>query len=625
MINRTCYIVSDRKASICHSRAGGNPDGGLLNHCKNWIPACAGMTDGGLLNHCKNWIPACAGMTDIGLNSRRNRFSVRHYISFSLIICLLNGFCSTCSGASIGSAYVPVGDPVYEFLEICASKGAVPISSVHSRPLTRIETGRLLMQAARNFDLLLDRVLENDLVYYLREYAPDIRRMQSAQEKPKRQVRSIVFNPEKALQSPHKHLSSVKSENFSFAFDLTARARSDFSSKSTVFRRGTGIRFFGDFGDVTGYYFRFTDNVERGRGEYFSRGDLLYDRYGYVGPLTGGVETYYDMTEAYVSASWKLVDITFGKDRVAWGAGDELLLLSGNAPSFNHLRMSFALGSKASFKYLVGKLNPYSAVGDTLYTTANGWDRVLPADKWITAHRLEYTLGERISIAVCEALIWGDRGFEPAYLNPLNFLFSAEHDGGDLDNVLLAGDLVYRFSNMGIVYTSLLLDDLKISALGKRSSSNKFGFTAGMKIFECGLDGLSSGLEYVRLQPYVYTHFFPVNRYSTWTSSLGANLRPNSDRIRFQIKYKPRRNIAFKVRIDRNRHGDTGGTLDDAYMRGTSPDVYFLTGERTQWTEIESSVSWEFLTGAVVEAGRISGEKTSFLPDRYYLGIGYRY
>ena len=46
------YPVSDRKLSFCHSYAepvldligDGNPDDSLLNYCKNWIPAFAGMT-----------------------------------------------------------------------------------------------------------------------------------------------------------------------------------------------------------------------------------------------------------------------------------------------------------------------------------------------------------------------------------------------------------------------------------------------------------------------------------------------------------------------------------------------------------------------------------------------------
>ena len=86
MIHPTkAYLVSDRKASLCHSRAGGNPDGCLLNHCKNWIGRAFGLP-------CSSPAPrsgsraGCAGMTDGGLNSRRNRFLVRHYLESWIVM-----------------------------------------------------------------------------------------------------------------------------------------------------------------------------------------------------------------------------------------------------------------------------------------------------------------------------------------------------------------------------------------------------------------------------------------------------------------------------------------------------------------------------------------------------------
>jgi len=549
-----------------------------------------------------------------------------------LIIFVLTGVGFSIEDTEVASAYVPVEDPVYHFLENCAARGVLPMSCTTLKPLSRSEISLLLHGVVSGFDKLNDKVLMADLDYYFSEYSLDVERLNKSDRVPQRQVRSVLYNPAKALNSPHWHFSAINSDYFSFVCDPVGRIQWDFSDDRTILRRASGLQFRGDIVNRLGYYFRFVDNTERGNGPYSKRDSLLEDRYGYVGPLLGGKETYYDMTEAYLTTTWKMFEFAFGKDRAAWGPGEERLLLSGYSPSFNHFNFRCQLGSKVRFSYIVGKLHPCdsegNALGDTLYRTNEGWTRVVPSDKWITAHRLEYFLGKSIVIGVSEALIWGERGLDFAYLNPLNFLFSAEHDGGDLDNVLLEGDLSVRLARLGILYGSLLIDDLKISTLGEGDPGNRFGLTIGMRIYNLGLDGIETGLEYVRLEPFVYSHFYAVNRYTTWTSNLGSSLKPNSDRIRWLLNYRPLRQVALNLRVDWNRHASTGGEIEQIIPRnsGELPStVDFLDGDRSDWTEIETSILWEFFTGTICKAGWITGAESTAIPDRFFIGISYRY
>ena len=258
------------------------------------------------------------------------------------------------------------------------------------------------------------------------------------------------------------------------------------------------------------------------------------------------------------------------------------------------------------------------------YRTPEGWDRVKINPKWIAAHRLEYTPAHWLLLSVSEAVIWGERGLDAAYLNPLYFLYSAQHDGGDRDNVVMSGDFVARLPFRGIFYGALLIDDMKISKLGKGDAGNKLGFLTGVFSTDLFLDGLDVGIEYTRLEPYVYSHFYPINRFSNWNSSLGADLQPNSDRLELTLLYRPTFDITLNLSSALNRHGSLGGSVEESLPHSGLHSVHFLDGIRTNWSASKIGIEWEAVPGCLVELGNITGDRQSIIPDRYYISIGYR-
>ncbi len=544
-----------------------------------------------------------------------------------LITCLaiLTGANAVSAGAA-GSACVPVSDPVYDFLEACVARGILPLWSINMRPLSRARIGDLLQLVIMDYPKLADKVLEAELDYYLREFAGDIINRSDRSGSDARTLRLVRYDPVKALHDPHWHAVVFRRDGFDFTLDPLIRFRVDADRDQSIFRRATGIQFRAVYDGGIGCYFRFVDHVERGNGPYLSRADLLEDRYGYVGPLQGARETYYDMTEAYLATELSNFEFAFGKDRLSWGpARGNDLLLSGTAPSFNQLRIGFRPFDKVRFGYVLGCLQAWNAPTDTLYQTDRGWTRISRPKKWIAAHRVEYMPWGWISLSVNESVIWGDRGLDWSYINPINFYFSAEHDGDDQDNVLLSGDCIVRIGRSGLLYGELLIDDMKLSTLGEGDPGNKFGVVIGAKLLDTGLDGLTSGIEYARLDPYVYTHFYPVNRYSNWTSSLGSDLAANSDRLRCRLRYRPRRNVELRVEIDRHRRGTVGADPYDSVERNHKGSVRFLDGNPESWISAGSRFSWEPAVGVVLGAGWISNDRRSFVRDRFYLEAGYRY
>jgi len=557
--------------------------------------------------------------------------NLRSLLSTAWIALLIST--ASLQAAENASAYVPVGDPVYGFIERCISRELLPIWSINTRPVSRLTVGRLLKRAAIHYPRVKDQIWRADLVYYLREFA-EVGQVsvpvptESEKSKTTREIRMAGYNPMEALKRPHWHAAAFRTDRFSFVFDPLIWFRSDVGRDKSIFRRATGIQFRGDYNGRIGFYFRFVDHVERGNGPYDRDGrkKLLDDRYGYVGPLQGGSVVYYDLTEAYLTANLSGVELVFGKDRAAWGASrDGGLLLSGLSPSFNQFRLSTELFDKVRFSYLLGYLHAYDTPAYILYQTDHGWMRIARPDKWIVAHRVEYMPWESLVIAVNESVIWGDRGLDFAYMNPLNFYYSAEHDGGDHDNALMSGDIMYRFGGTALVYCELLIDDMKVSKLGSGDPSNKFGFLFGCKLLDMGLDGLRCGFEYMSINPYVYSHFFPVNRYSTWTSSLGSDIDPNSDRFRLWVNYHPIRSLGFDLKVDQNRSGETGSNLAVPLPPEFTGEIHFLDGNPDSWITIETAVKWEPLTSVFLRAGWINQDKRSIVPDRFYLELGYRY
>ena len=459
---------------------------------------------------------------------------------------------SALSAELVGSAYVPLEDPVYKLIEQCEMRGLIPVGSLNVRPITRLKAATFLLEAAVDYELLGDRILQADLDYYIREYSEECIRLAKEIKPEKRSVRSLSYNPIPSIKASHWHLIRYKNDTFRFICDPLFTFRRDWKTDSegwNVARRSWGVRFWGDLSGGLGYYFQFVDRLERGRGKYLSREDLLEDRYGYVGPLLGGKETYYDQTDAHLGLKVGRFDLFFGKDRPAWGPSADRLLIGGQGPSYDNLRVGLRLTDFLRFTYLLGKLHPWDVPTDPLYRTEEGWTRLATVNKWLTAHRLDVAIGDNVTIGLSEALVWGERGLDIAYLNPLNFLFSAEHDGGDQDNVLLSVDASCRVLNRGRVWGALLIDDLKLSTIGKGNPGNKVGWTGGIEAGDCGVDGLGARLDYTRLEPYVYSHFYPVNRFSHWTTCLGSDLKPNSDRLRGSFSMRPYREIEIDLSL----------------------------------------------------------------------------
>jgi hypothetical protein len=110
--------------------------------------------------------------------------------------------------------------------------------------------------------------------------------------------------------------------------------------------------------------------------------------------------------------------------------------------------------------------------------------------KYNTTHYLSMNIGSNFNVMLLESVIFQskdstyNRGYEVEYLNPFVFFRPQEYSLGSTDNVLLALQSSYYFSNKKhCVYFQLPLDEFVLKEITKRSKwwANKYGLQLGVK------------------------------------------------------------------------------------------------------------------------------------------------
>ncbi|MBK7946515.1 MAG: hypothetical protein IPJ85_15005 [Flavobacteriales bacterium] len=224
-------------------------------------------------------------------------------------------------------------------------------------------------------------------------------------------------------------------------------------------------------------------------------------------PLAGDARTYshYDWN-AWVS--WdpgKRVNLTLGRGRNFFGDGHRSLMLSDEATSYPHLKVTTSIWK---LKYV----NLFAAMNDI--RGADG-DPSAFKRKWSSMHYLSWNASKRLTFSLFEAVVWsqGDslypRGFDINYLNPVIFYRPVEFNQGSPDNALLGAGFSVKAGQGIMAYGQLVLDEflLKEVRAGNGWYANKQALQLGVVAREpFGLQGWSMRAEGNVVRPFIYTH-----------------------------------------------------------------------------------------------------------------------
>ena len=311
-------------------------------------------------------------------------------------------------------------------------------------------------------------------------------------------------------------------------------------------------------------------------------------------------EKFFDETEGYLTADFDLINFKIGRDKILAGYGETKSLISNNSPMFDYVSMNINY-DVFNFSYFHGKLlGKYKYLNDRI----TGGEAFVE-EKYIAFHRLGFNLNKHADFGFGEIVVYGGRPVDFSYLNPFNFYKSAEHSNRDRDNSILFFD----FNNNSIKSIKLsgllLVDDISFSKIGSGWWGNKTLINIGL-LFSQPLSSLPLDirLEYIKIDPYVFSHRLYKNNYTNFGIGLSEPLQPNSSLINATFEYRFSNKLKVKTGASYSVHGanpisssgkvvNVGGNALLGHRSFDAEQVKFLSGVKEYFRNIEATLVYE--------------------------------
>ncbi len=295
---------------------------------------------------------------------------------------------------------------------------------------------------------------------------------------------------------------------------------------------------------------------------------------------------FFDETEGYLLAEFDYAKVKIGRDRKIIGYQNYKPLLSDYSPPVDYIQLNLRY-KNFGFSFLHGKLLGTLSVA---FDSTQGGNNII-TDKYIAYHRFYYNFSKHLKLGAGEVIVYANRGIDFSYLNPFNFYKSAEHANQDRDNSMLFLDFTNNTFKGLKFYGTLLIDDIDFGKLGTGWYGNQTLLHLG--IFSSQLFSLvpvELEVDYLRIDPYVFTHRVNYNSYTNFGYGIGVHKPPNSSTLGLKINYYPHYRIKVSFMWDYTVHGankvegnstiNYGGDILLGHRLNDSEEVYFLQGVR---------------------------------------------
>ena len=515
------------------------------------------------------------------------------------------------------SSNVPLDHWSYDFIDRFEAKGVLKNVGNGIKPFSRMEMAGALARIVRwgNEGGELSRVERGELGELKREFREEL----------------LALGVESGYIAGKNFLSRfVNGENLFFweqdrsnlYFDLLFRQRGIFNSGDSnrktekIYQTTLGFEIRGNLGGTLGFRTRIRDTREQGTRRYFTRDDVFERRLEFV--TLRDDFTDFREADAYFVFSFPWFDVEIGKDSAIWGPGfRENLALSDNVPSFDMVRLRAQYG-RFKLVSIAGFLRSNDPDSTRSYVVG-GFSRNIDKRKYLAAHRIEIAVYPGVDVGFHEVVIYGDRGLEPTYLNPFMLYWVAETYLGDRDNTTMGLDVDVNLIRGVKLYGALFIDDLKKFKLGKGAISNKLALQGGLFWNDpFGLRDTDLRFEYARLEPWVYTHKFPINTFMHFGSILGHQLGPNGDDVFFRAEHRFSKDVSLAVSLQRERQGENVISDDGKVIRNVGGDV------EVGIKRSDNVATKRFLDGVVEKRTRLGFEGSYEVIRDLYLFSSYR-
>ncbi len=548
-------------------------------------------------------------------------------ICILLFIIILN-----CPGAA-QTEYVRADNPVYNFLERMESLHLIDGYNSFEIPKTRRVVAVYLSEVIQNKNKLDDadkKILEDLKIEFELEIFNTLSNSQSL-------IGPGLYD---LFSQKEKYLYFLSdSSNANLFVNILGEAEGIFlnsaSLKTSAFLPSIGGEIRGTFLNKFGFLIKGTNGFVMGsKVAAAARKDLSYN----YKLFETEDEKFFDETEGYITADFDLIRFKFGRDRMKIGYGNIKSFLDDNSPLFDYL--SFNLKYKFfSFSFFHGKLLGNASVEiDSLSGSTN-----LIEEKYFGYHRIGFNISSDIDFGLGEMIVYGDRPLDFSYLNPFSFYKTIEHSNRDRDNAMLFLD----FNNNSLkglkLFFSLLIDDIKFQKIGTGWYGNQTAFNAGFKSYNFyPLLPLDIHFEYLRVEPYTFTHRLSRNSFTNFGYNLGSFLHPNSELFFLQINYRFSHRLDFSAGWTYVIHGanpknsdgsvkeNVGGDILFGHRVFDSEETEFLNGDMEYYRRLSVSLTFEpvnqyFITLRVINFNDSLQLENSFKETQTFLKLGIRF
>jgi hypothetical protein len=458
---------------------------------------------------------------------------------------------------------------VHPFLFRMAQKGFIQYNDL-IKPINRVHVVDAL-SILKLKDSLLSNIEKQELAFYLQEY-----------NRPTTEQISLF----KKDQNKRWRTCAIVSNDFEFYIDPLLSINNFSGSGKNIKQLSNGFELWGTAGKNRnlGYQVYYRDYTETGtvnnnfREESATQGTIL------IGAKSDNKINYTDI-RANINYSFKKGNISFGKDNLIWGYGENSnIVLSNKAPSYPYIRLDYKPLKWLNFNYTHAWLNSNIADSSLSYFTNSGRIdndfRLVFVQKYLSTHSIEVEAMKGLNIAIGESIVYSDK-MDPGFLIPIN-LFKF-YDNNRSNYLIEAGSNGQYFLSLSSrnqiknthLYSTLFIDEIKVSSLfNKTESRNQLGFNLGASITDIFIPYLSLGAEYTRVNPFVYSNLIPAQTYTSYNYSLGDWMGNNFDRAIIFAKYTPIAKLKLVARYQKIRKGGAG-TIYQQYA--VQPQPSFLS------------------------------------------------
>jgi hypothetical protein len=474
---------------------------------------------------------------------------------------------------------------VHEYLYRMAQKGLIRFQD-YQLPLDR-KTISAAIDSLATHRKELSKTEASELKFYQQEYAFD--RFDSSREE-KTLFRKDSFNrfriakyekgSTKIFVDPLIELQFLKAGN---------------KNASQYF---SGIRLAGYFGKRWGFNFAFRDNTEK--GDTLTHLSMFSPVEGII--QTGGTSrsVNYSSVNYNIGYRWSNGSLSVGQENFAWGYGmGGNIVLSAKSPSFPFIKFDFQPWTWLHFNYFHGWLQSNIIDSARSYNTGTGLyggKREIYISKFIVHHSVTATPLKGLDISIGESMIYSDK-LNFAYLIPINFFKVYDHYNSRYN--INAGDNSQFFGFISSrnhiknthIYAQLFVDEIRASKIfNKKERKNQLGYTLGVNKTDLFLHYLTAGIEYSRINPFVYNNLMPMQTYESNSYSIGDWMGSNADRLYLFAQYVPLPRLRIKLWNQTIRKGEKG-TLDQQYNQ--IPQLHFLFKKLFDYKETGLSARYE--------------------------------